>query len=181
MDDYRVFYALATTTVVLSMLVITQKQVAKAAIFLVTHLCFMAGIYAYLGAETAAAVQIIIYTVAILALFKFAIKLLSLRYHGSKDRPKTGKLESMTLVFLIVGLTAFSYAGLVNPKLMKKNVSVDEQLEPFSTAFFEQTQYSLPLLLAILLTLLTALSCRYIYNITAQPANSSDGGPRGTH
>ena len=54
---------------------------------------------------------------------KFAIKLLSLRYHGSKDRPKTGKLESMTLVFLIVGLTAFSYAGLVNPKLMKKVVS----------------------------------------------------------
>ncbi|MBP6219142.1 MAG: NADH-quinone oxidoreductase subunit J [Oligoflexales bacterium] len=72
------FYTLASLITLCSILVITLRHPVSAAVFLIIDLFLLAGLYASLGADFVAAIQVIVYAGAILVLFMFVIMLLNL-------------------------------------------------------------------------------------------------------
>ena len=78
MFSYIIFYLFAGIAVVSALLVITRRNAVHSAIFLVTTLIAIAGLYLQLRAEFLAAVQIILYVGGIMVLFLFVIMLVNL-------------------------------------------------------------------------------------------------------
>ena len=79
MIDQIVFYTLAATIVVMSLLVILARNPVRSAIYLISALLAMAGLYVRLQAEFIAGVQILVYVGGIMVLFLFVIMLVSLK------------------------------------------------------------------------------------------------------
>lgn len=73
------FLGFATFAVLGSLLMITRRNAVHAALLLVIVFFQIAGVYVLLGAEFLAALQVLVYTGAILVLFLFVIMLLQLR------------------------------------------------------------------------------------------------------
>jgi NADH-quinone oxidoreductase subunit J len=104
-----VFYLLSTVAVLMAAGVILARNPVHSALFLVISFLNVAGIYAMLGAEFLAAVQIIVYTGAILVVFLFVIMLV---------RPEDlGELRSgspiQTVLSWILGLALFAEIATV--------------------------------------------------------------------
>jgi NADH-quinone oxidoreductase subunit J len=104
-----VFYLLAGVAVIMAAGVILARNPVHSAFFLVISFLNVAGIYAMLGAEFLAAVQIIVYTGAILVVFLFVIMLV---------RPEDlGELRSgspiQSIVAWILGLGLFGEVASV--------------------------------------------------------------------
>jgi NADH-quinone oxidoreductase subunit J len=104
-----VFYLLSTVAVLMAAGVILARNPVHSAFFLVISFLNVAGIYAMLGAEFLAAVQVIVYTGAILVVFLFVIMLV---------RPEDlGELRSgspiQTVVAWILGLALFGEIATV--------------------------------------------------------------------
>lgn len=78
MNEMIVFGGLAGLITLCSILVVSVSNPVSAAVFLVLDLFLLAGVYAFQGADFVAAIQIIIYTGAILVLFLFVIMILNL-------------------------------------------------------------------------------------------------------
>lgn len=78
MFTYIMFYFLGGIAVVSAVLVITRRNAVHSAIFLITTLIAVAGLYLQLRAEFLAAVQIILYVGGIMVLFLFVIMLVNL-------------------------------------------------------------------------------------------------------
>ena len=179
MDDSFFFYALAALTILFSIMAISLKQVSKASMALVAHLSLMAGIYANLGAEVIAAAQIFIYTTAILALIVFVIKPLHLKYYKQKEQSKLGKLESLTIAFILVSIATFIFSGLIFDDLLSKHWLSTSSLEPLSASSLEHTllfHYRTPIYLVIFLSVLTAISYRLIKKKNQVHVHKSNGG-----
>lgn len=78
MFAYIMFYFFAGLAVLSALLVITRRNAVHSAIFLITTLMAVAGLYIQLQAEFLAAVQIILYVGGIMVLFLFVIMLVNL-------------------------------------------------------------------------------------------------------
>ena len=78
MNEMIVFGSLAGLITLCSILVVSLTNPVSAAVFLVIDLFLLGGVYALQGADFVAAIQIIIYTGAILVLFLFVIMILNL-------------------------------------------------------------------------------------------------------
>lgn len=78
MNEMIVFAGFAGLITLCSIMVVTLSNPVSAAIFLVLDLFLLGGVYAFQGADFVAAIQIIIYTGAILVLFLFVIMILNL-------------------------------------------------------------------------------------------------------
>jgi NADH-quinone oxidoreductase subunit J len=104
-----VFYLLSAVAVIMAGGVILARNPVHSAFFLVISFLNVAGIYAMLGAEFLAAVQIIVYTGAILVVFLFVIMLV---------RPEDlGELSSgspiQTIIAWILGIALFGEVASV--------------------------------------------------------------------
>src|SRR5437773_8450620 len=73
------FLGFASVAVICSLLMITRRNAVHSALLLVIVFFQLAGMYVLLGAEFLAALQVLVYTGAILVLFLFVIMLLQLR------------------------------------------------------------------------------------------------------
>src|SRR6478736_2697494 len=89
-----VFGALATLAIVSALMMITRRDAIHSALWLVVTFFQLAGLYVMLGAEFLAALQVLVYTGAILVLFLFVIMLLNLRETSS---PKLGGIHTAQL------------------------------------------------------------------------------------
>src|SRR6478736_4151644 len=89
-----VFGGLATIAIISSLMMITRKDAVHSALWLVVTFFQLAGMYVMLGAEFLAALQVLVYTGAILVLFLFVIMLLNLREHA----PQLGGIHTAQLV-----------------------------------------------------------------------------------
>ena len=67
--------------------ILVQKQVLYSALSLIVMLASIAGLFVLLGAEMLAAVQILVYTGAIMVLFVFVIMLLNVPSEGDSPDP----------------------------------------------------------------------------------------------
>ncbi len=73
------FYIISGMVLVSSVMVVASRNPITSAIFLVVDLFFVAALYASLGADFTAAVQVLVYAGAIVVLFVFVIMLLNLK------------------------------------------------------------------------------------------------------
>jgi NADH-quinone oxidoreductase subunit J len=105
------FYIFAFVAIISAVLVVTNKNVLHAALFLILSFFCIAAIYILLRAEFLAAVQVLLYVGAIMALFVFTILLINVmqaqflrQFHG--QRPLAAVLVMALLaetIFLLFG------------------------------------------------------------------------------
>ncbi len=91
---FLIFGQLATVAIVGALMMITRKDAIHSALWLVVTFFQLAGMYVMLGAEFLAALQVLVYTGAILVLFLFVILLLNLR----ESAPKLGGIHIAQMV-----------------------------------------------------------------------------------
>jgi NADH-quinone oxidoreductase subunit J len=91
------FYIFAGVAIISAVMVVTNKNVLHAALFLILTFFCVAAIYVLLQAEFLAAIQVLLYVGAIMALFIFTILLINVmqaqflrQFHG--QRPLAGVL-----------------------------------------------------------------------------------------
>ncbi len=108
--EATLFYILATIRVVFAILTVTAANPVRSAVYLISALLGMAGLFFLLEAEFVGAVQILVYVGGIMVLFLFVIMLVSVREVEGQRRAnrqwKTamvlGIVLSFELVFFVV-------------------------------------------------------------------------------
>jgi len=101
------FLALAALITAFSIGVITARNPVTSAVNLVGTLFCLAGVYAMIGADFIAAIQVIVYAGAIMVLFMFVIMLLNL----PADALKEPRLPLSEMAVLLITVTAFAGLG----------------------------------------------------------------------
>lgn len=99
-----VFYLLSTVAVLMAAGTVFARNPVHAALFLVISFLNVAGLYVMLGAEFLAAVQVIVYTGAILVLFLFVIMLV--RPENVTELSHTAPIQAGISWLLGIGLFA---------------------------------------------------------------------------
>jgi NADH-quinone oxidoreductase subunit J len=94
-----IFFILATTIVVFSILSIFSRRILRAAIYLLFVLVAIAGLYYMMNFEFLAAVQLILYAGGIVVLIIFSI-LLTSQINSKLDAPKRSHVVSGALTAL---------------------------------------------------------------------------------
>jgi NADH-quinone oxidoreductase subunit J len=121
-----IFYILAATAVVATLLAITEKHPVHAILFLVTSLFSMATIFYLLMAPLVAAFEVILYAGAIMVLFLFVIMMLDLGHpekglspHWREWLPAAllSGISVASLVLVIVSRHAAGVAPAVMPTI----------------------------------------------------------------
>ena len=113
--SFIAFMAFATVAIVGSLMVIFKKNPVASAFSLIMVLFSFAGIYALMGAHFVAALQILVYTGAIMVLFVFVIMLLNV------DQPENDLEQTSFLVRAITGLALLSLGSVLIRTLMRTN------------------------------------------------------------
>ncbi len=103
-----VFYIFATLAVLLAVFMITMKNPVYSAICLVLAFFCLSVIYITLEAEFIAAIQVLVYTGAIMVLFLFVIMLLNL----GKDAELTEYSGPMRYLSILVGFALLIQIGV---------------------------------------------------------------------
>lgn len=109
MNEMILFGALASLITICSILVVSLSNPVSAAVFLVIDLFLLGGVYASQGADFVAAIQIIVYTGAILVLFLFVIMILNLDPKRILLEQRW-RLSEKGLLFAV--LACFSFLGV---------------------------------------------------------------------
>lgn len=107
MGQMNIFLVLATLITAFSIGVITAKNPVTSAINLIGTLFALAGVYATIGADFIAAIQVIVYAGAIMVLFMFVIMLLNV----SPEDLREPKLPMGEWAVLLVTVIAFVVLG----------------------------------------------------------------------
>lgn len=121
-----VFYVLAGFAVLSAMLTIMQRNPVPAALWLVSTMFALAGIYVLLHAQFIAAIQVLVYAGAVMVLFLFVIMLLNLGRERSdiRGRPAVAVAAAISLgiVSALLGLrkTSAGTMALALPEAMGK-------------------------------------------------------------
>jgi NADH-quinone oxidoreductase subunit J len=88
-----IFATLSGIAIISSLMMITRRDAVHSALWLVVTFFQLAGMYVMLGAEFLAALQVLVYTGAILVLFLFVIMLL-----GMREGPKLGGIHRAQMI-----------------------------------------------------------------------------------
>ncbi len=106
--DQVLFWILAAIAIVSALMVITRRNPVHSALFLITTLFCVAGIYLQLHAEFLAAVQIIVYVGGIMVLFLFVIMLVNLETVATERR-----FNKQWIIGLVAGAILLAEFGYV--------------------------------------------------------------------
>ncbi len=105
-----IFYILAATAVIATLLAITEKHPVHAILFLVTSLFSMATIFYLLMAPLVAAFEVILYAGAIMVLFLFVIMMLDL---GHPEKGLSPHWREWLPALLLTGISIASLAVVI--------------------------------------------------------------------
>ena len=109
METY-LFYILAVTTVIGTILAITEKHPVHAIVYLVTSFFSLATIFFLLAAPLVAMFEVIIYAGAVMVLFMFVIMMLDL---GRTDEARRPALKQWLLPIVLGGIILASVGTIV--------------------------------------------------------------------
>jgi len=115
--EQTIFYILAATAVIATVLAITEKHPVHAILFLVTSLFSMATIFYLLMAPLVAVFEVILYAGAIMVLFLFVIMMLDLGHPEKglsphwKEWLPAGLLSGISVASLVMVITSRHAAG----------------------------------------------------------------------
>lgn len=123
------FYIFAVFAVAFALLVVLKRNPVASAFSLVMVFFSFAGIYALLGAHLIAALQVLVYTGAIMVLFIFVIMLLNADV-PSLDLKRSGwALQSATFGISVLLLAVFTWAFKNSPEMVIKGPYTTEAIE----------------------------------------------------
>lgn len=98
------FWVASAITIAGALVVVTVRDVFKAAVFLAGTFIGVAGIFFLLNAEFVGVVQVLVYVGAVSILIAFAVMMISDVSHGS--RPSRARIASATVSALVVAAVA---------------------------------------------------------------------------
>src|SRR5580765_2372713 len=101
-----IFYIISALILISGLLAVTTRKIFRSAIFLLSSLVGIAGLYFWMGVEFIAAVQIIIYAGGIVVLIIFSI---FLTQKSGEEMPKPLKLRSVFSVLAVLTGFGFTY------------------------------------------------------------------------
>ena len=104
-----VFFVLAALAILGALSLIWQKHPIHSALSLIVVMVALAGLYLLMGAEFVAAVQIIVYSGAIMVLFVLVIMLLNA---GVEEHTSISKLAGVPGLLLVIALAGFIAATI---------------------------------------------------------------------
>ena len=134
------FLIVAALALVMALLVVLNPNPVRSALFLVVNLFCIAGLYLLLNAYFLSAVQVIVYTGAIMVLFLFVIMLLNL---GSPDR-SPNKLKAQAPIAILGGLLL---AGTLVGAITKSTTTLQTVPQHEATKDAKPIQAQMPLLM----------------------------------
>lgn len=108
------FYSIAFLLVFSAVMVVTRRDPVTSAVYLVISLFLVACLYAMLGADFAAAIQVLVYAGAIMVLFLFVIMLLNLDPESLRG-PSIPAGEIVVLLLTIIGFGGIMVAMMMAP------------------------------------------------------------------
>ncbi len=157
--DQILFYAMAIIAVLSALMVITRRNPVHSALFLITTLFCVAGIYLQLHAEFLAAVQVIVYVGGIMVLFLFVIMLVNLETTQTERRYQ--KQWIVALVASVALLAEFAYvllrgrSSLLLPNTTTAGVLTNHNSEQVGVILYQN--YMLPFEIASFLLLVAII------------------------
>ncbi|MDD5543786.1 MAG: NADH-quinone oxidoreductase subunit J [Acidobacteriia bacterium] len=172
--DQILFYALAVIAVLSAIMVITRRNPVHSALFLITTLFCVAGIYLQLHAEFLAAVQVIVYVGGIMVLFLFVIMLVNLETLSQERRfNRQWHIAILVSVVLLVEFGTIIWRGKAALQLPANQPLMDtlttNNSEQLGVVLYQQ--YMLPFEIASFLLLVAIIGAV----ILAKRRLSSDG------
>ena len=137
------FWLLAAVSIGSALLVVSNKNPVRSALFLVTNFFVLSLFYLTLSAQFIAAVQVIVYAGAIMVLFLFVIMLLNLGAPESL-RERGGMQTPVAIVLALSFLVAISGAGAISAGLPKSaataaSLATGGEVETIGRALFNPT------------------------------------------
>ncbi len=159
--DTVLFYVLAALILGSAIMTITRRNVVYSAVWLISTLLGVAGIFLLRGAEFLAGVQIIVYIGGIMVLFLFVIMLVPLQEEATQRRFSNqkwvalvcaGAVCAMLGVIVVRGVGSLDHPGLAEPI---GPGSLSENSERVGDVLFRE--YLLPFELASVLLLVAII------------------------
>ncbi len=114
MGEAIAFYTLAALILGFAVLVITARNTVHSVLFLVVNFLFVAGLYALVGAQFLAVIQVLVYAGGIVVLYLFVVMLVNLKrppeqHSDPHRRSRTGLVLSLVLLAEVIGIVLFGY------------------------------------------------------------------------
>ena len=157
-----IFYFLATVATLMALGVVLARNPIHSALFLVIAFLNVAGIFVLLGAEFLAAVQVIVYTGAILVLFLFVIMLV--RPEDLAELGQGGRIQTVLAWLLGAALLAEIATVIVTGIVQGQRGAIDAQAvaqvggNTQALGRFLYSEYLLPFEAASLVLLVATIS-----------------------
>jgi NADH-quinone oxidoreductase subunit J len=109
------FYTIATFILIFALMVISTKDTVHSVLFLVLDFLFVAALYALLGAQFLAAIQVLVYAGGIVVLYLFVVMLVNLKrppeaYEDPHRRTKLGFGLGAAVLLELGMVSAYGYA-----------------------------------------------------------------------
>ncbi len=117
MSEAIAFYTLSALILGFAILVITARNTVHSVLFLVVNFLFVAALYALLGAQFLAVIQVLVYAGGIVVLYLFVVMLVNLKRPPEvhKDPHRRSWLAFVTACVLLAEIGAIALWGYVRP------------------------------------------------------------------
>jgi NADH-quinone oxidoreductase subunit J len=117
MGEAVAFYIISAFVLIFAVLVVTAKEAVHSVVFLVMDFLFVAALYALLGAEFLAIIQILVYAGGIVVLYLFVVMLVNLKRppEAYSDPHRHTKIGFALAVVILVEVGLISARGYISP------------------------------------------------------------------
>jgi len=117
MGEAIAFYVISAFILIFAVLVVTAREAVHSVVFLVIDFLFVAALYALLGAEFLAIIQILVYAGGIVVLYLFVVMLVNLKRppEAYSDPHRHTKIGFALAVAILVEVGIISANGYIAP------------------------------------------------------------------
>jgi len=117
MGEAIAFYVISAFVLIFAVLVVTAREAVHSVVFLVIDFLFVAALYALLGAEFLAIIQILVYAGGIVVLYLFVVMLVNLKRppEAYSDPHRHTKIGFALAVAILVEVGIISANGYIAP------------------------------------------------------------------
>jgi NADH-quinone oxidoreductase subunit J len=117
MAEAIAFYTVSAFILLFGILVITARDTVHSVLFLVVNFLFVATLYALLGAQFLAVIQVLVYAGGIVVLYLFVVMLVNLKRppEQHRDPHRQGRLGFVLAIAVLAEFAVIALYGYVTP------------------------------------------------------------------
>ena len=150
------FFAFSGAAIISAILMISLKNMVISAICLMLTFCFLAGLYVLLNAQFIAALEVLVYSGAIMVLFLFVIMLIQMKEQAKVSKKLLWqKLAGIFLALLLFGFLVSLFIPTItlgkSGEFTPEKVSFIGNTEAFSQNLFVKYLYPFEIISILLL------------------------------